>query len=240
MRLQDKVAIITGAGSGMGAAEAELFASEGARVVITDINEANVRGVAERLGGDVVALHHDVGDEAGWKVVVETTMARFGRVDILLNNAGVPGNTKLQDTETAEMERILRINLMGPFFGMRAVTAPMRAAGGGVIINIASGLAFTSLPGYFPYGVSKWGVRGMTRLGARDLAEYGIRVNTLVPGAIETPILVDSVRQNQKSIVPIGRVGEAREFAEVALFVASNAASYVSGAEIMVDGALLS
>ncbi|MGI4798738.1 MAG: SDR family NAD(P)-dependent oxidoreductase [Janthinobacterium lividum] len=240
MRLQDKVAIITGAGSGMGAAEAELFAAEGARVVITDINADNARAIADRIGNNAIPLHHDVSDEAGWNDVVETAVARFGHVDILINNAGVPGNSRVQDTDAATMERILRVNLMGSFFGMRAVIAPMRARGGGVIINIASGLAFTSLPGYFPYGVSKWGVRGMTRLGARDLAEYGIRVNTLVPGAIETPILVDSVRQNQKSIVPIGRVGEAREFAEVALFVASNAASYVSGAEIMVDGALLS
>jgi 3alpha(or 20beta)-hydroxysteroid dehydrogenase len=129
---------------------------------------------------------------------------------------------------------------MGTYLGMRAVIEPMRRAGGGAIVNIASGLAFTSLPGFFPYGASKWAVRGMTRLAARDLAEFRIRVVTVTPGAIETPMLEPSVRANQATMMPLGRVGTCEEFARVVLFVVSDSAAYVSGAEIMVDGALLS
>jgi 3alpha(or 20beta)-hydroxysteroid dehydrogenase len=115
----------------------------------------------------------------------------------------------------------------------------MRANGGGVVINIASGLAFTSLPGYFAYGISKWGVRGMTRLGAKELAPDNIRVVTVTPGAIETPSLVPAVRENAKTMIPLGRVGGSDEFARVVVFVASDDASYLAGAEIMVDGAMI-
>jgi 3alpha(or 20beta)-hydroxysteroid dehydrogenase len=240
MVLEGRVAIVTGAGSGMGEAEAMLLAAEGARIVVTDIDPVNGARVAGAIGAAAIFVEQDVADEAGWTRVVDAAVDRFGGVDILVNNAGMRGNRKLQDTDPAFMRRVIDVNLIGTYLGMRAVIEPMKRAGGGAIVNIASGLAFTSLPGFFPYGASKWAVRGMTRLAARDLAEYRIRVVTVTPGAIETPMLEPYVRENQTTMMPLGRVGTCEEFARVVLFAASDAASYVSGAEIMVDGALLS
>lgn len=239
MKLKDKVAIITGAGSGMGEEEARMFADEGARVVITDINGEACRKVAEEIGENAIAIEHDVADEAGWAQVVSTVLDRFGKIDILVNNAGLTRADTFDNTDAAFMRRMLDVNIVGSFLGMKAVRGPMRDNGGGVIINIASGLAFTSLPGYFAYGISKWGVRGMTRLGAKELAPDNIRVVTVTPGAVETPSLVPAVRENAKSMIPIGRVGGADEFARVVVFIASDDASYVAGAEIMVDGAMI-
>jgi 3alpha(or 20beta)-hydroxysteroid dehydrogenase len=239
MKLAGKVAIITGAGSGMGAEEAVMFAAEGAQVVITDINFDACRKIAAEIGENALAIEHDVADEAGWKTVVDATLEKFGKIDILVNNAGMTKALGLMDTDPAFMRRMLDVNITGSFLGMRAVAEPMGKNGGGVVINIASGLAFTSLPGYFAYGVSKWGVRGMTRLGSKDLAKYNIRVVTVTPGAIETPSLVPAVRDNAKTMIPLGRVGGSDEFARVVVFVASDDASYISGAEIMVDGAMI-
>jgi 3alpha(or 20beta)-hydroxysteroid dehydrogenase len=239
MQLKDKVAIVTGGASGMGAAEASILAANGAKVVITDIDAAAGRALSEKIGASALFFEHDASDEDGWTRVVRTATERFGDPTILVNNAGMPANLKIQDTDTALMRRVLDVNLMSMFFGIRAVLEPMKRAGGGSIINISSGLAMTSLPGFFPYGVSKWGVRGLTRLAAKDLAEFNIRVVTLFPGAIETPMLEPSVRANQEAMMPMKRVGSAEEFANVVLFLASDAASYVSGAEIMIDGALI-
>lgn len=242
MRLDGKVAIITGAGSGMGAEEARLFAAEGARLVLTDVNESAVKSVARDLGADAVALVHDASDEAGWTAVVEEAVRRFGGLDILVNNAAVAGEGSartLADTDSAFLAKVLDVNVKGVIYGMRAVTGAMKQRGGGAIVNIASGLAFTSLPGYFAYGVSKWAVRGATRLGAKELSPHNIRVVTVTPGAIDTPSLVPSVRENARTFIPLGRAGGADEFARVVLFAVSDDASYVSGAEIMVDGALI-
>ena len=239
MKLAGKVAIITGAGSGMGAEEARMFAAEGARVVITDINGDACRKTAAEIGSGALAIEHDVADEAGWAAVVATVLETFGKVDILVNNAGLTKSDSFDNTDAAFMRRMLDVNIVGSFLGMKAVRGPMRDNGGGVIINIASGLAFTSLPGYFAYGISKWGVRGMTRLGAKELSPDNIRVVTVTPGAIETPSLVPAVRENAKTMIPIGRVGGSDEFARVVVFIASDDASYVSGAEIMVDGAMI-
>ncbi len=239
MKLEGKVAIVTGAGSGMGAEEARMMAAEGAKVVVTDINVESARKVAQDIGDSAIYLEQDVADEAGWTRVVEATLAQFGKIDILVNNAGMTRSEKLQDTDAAFMRRMLDVNVVGSFLGMRATMEPMRRNGGGVVINIASGLAFTSLPGYFAYGASKWAVRGMTRLASKDLAEYNIRVVTVTPGAIDTPALVPAVRENAKTMIPLGRAGGVDEFARVVVFIASDDASYISGAEIMVDGAMI-
>lgn len=239
MKLAGKVAIITGAGSGMGAEEAKMFAAEGAKVVITDIAKANCEKVAAEIGEGAIAIEHDVADEAGWQNVVDIALANFGKIDILVNNAGMTKSASMDDTDAAFMRRMLDVNIVGSFLGMKAVRGPMRDNGGGAIINIASGLAFTSLPGYFAYGISKWGVRGMTRLGAKELAPDNIRVVTLTPGAIETPSLVPAVRENAATMIPMGRVGGADEFSKVVVFMASDDASYVSGAEFLIDGAMI-
>lgn len=239
MKLAGKVAIITGAGSGMGAEEARMFAAEGAKVVVTDIVQSACESVAGEIGADAIAIAHDVADEEGWGRVVAQTLDTFGKLDILVNNAGMTRADTLDNTDAAFMRRMLDVNVMGSFLGMKAVRGPMKDNGGGVIINIASGLAFTSLPGYFAYGVSKWGVRGMTRLGAKELSPDNIRVVTLTPGAIETPALVPAVRENAASMIPLGRVGGADEFARAVIFIASDDASYISGTEFLVDGAMI-
>lgn len=239
MKLEGKVAIITGAGSGMGSEEAKMFAAEGAKVVITDINADACRKVAGEIGEAAIAIEHDVAEEEGWSKVVAATLDKFGKIDVLVNNAGLTKADSFDNTDAAFLRRMLDVNIVGSFLGMKATRSAMRDNGGGVVINIASGLAFTSLPGYFAYGISKWGVRGMTRLGAKELSPDNIRVVTVTPGAIETPSLVSSVRENAAALIPIGRVGGADEFARVVVFIASDDASYISGAEIMVDGAMI-
>jgi 3alpha(or 20beta)-hydroxysteroid dehydrogenase len=237
-RFNKKVAIVTGAASGMGEMEARLIAAEGGQVVLTDINGAG-EAVARDIGDAAAFITHDVADEAGWSRVVELARDRFGPPTVLINNGGVGGYGGIHEIETDYMRRIMEINFMGSFFGIRAVVPSMREAGGGAIVNISSGLATTSLAGYFPVGTSKWAVRGMTRLAAKDLAGFNIRVNTVFPGAIDTPSLVQSVRDNAKTLMPMGRVGSSEECARVVVFLASEEASYMSGAEVMVDGAML-
>lgn len=237
-RFQNKVAIVSGAASGMGEMEARLIAAEGGKVLLTDVNEAG-EAVARDIGDAAAFVRHDVADEAGWATVVAAARERFGPPTVLINNGGVGGYGGIHEIETDYMRRIMEINFMGSFFGIRAVLPSMREAGGGAIVNISSGLATTSLAGYFPVGASKWAVRGMTRLAAKDLAGFNVRVNTVFPGAIDTPSLVQSVRDNAATMMPMGRVGSAEECARVVIFLASDEASYMSGAEVMVDGALL-
>jgi 3alpha(or 20beta)-hydroxysteroid dehydrogenase len=239
MKLEGKVAIITGAGSGMGAEEARMFAAEGAKVVITDIVGDACRAIAEEIGEYAIAIEHDVADEDGWQRVVDQTLEKFGKIDTLVNNAGLTRADTFDNTDAALLRRMLDVNIVGSFLGMKAVRGPMKDNGGGVIINIASGLAFTSLPGYFAYGISKWGVRGMTKLGAKELSPDNIRIVTLTPGAIETPALVPAVRENASALIPLGRVGGADEFSRVVVFIASDDASYVSGAEFLIDGGMI-
>jgi 3alpha(or 20beta)-hydroxysteroid dehydrogenase len=238
-RFTNKVAIVSGAASGMGEVEARLLVAEGAKVVMTDIDATKGQDAARRIGANAAFIHHDVSDETGWARVVDLARSRFGPPTVLINNGGVGGYGGIHEIESDYMRRVMDINFMGTFFGTRAVVPSMREAGGGAIVNISSGLATISLAGYFPVGASKWAVRGMTRLAAKDLAQFKIRVNTVFPGAIDTPSLVQSVRDNAATLMPFGRVGSAEECARAVIFLASDEASYMSGAEVMVDGALL-
>ncbi len=238
-RFKGKVAIVSGAASGMGEMEARIIAEQGGQVVLTDIAEELGKAVAADIGDAAVFMRHDVSDEAGWAEVVKLARDRFGPPTVLINNGGVGAYGGIHEIESDYMRKIMEINFMGSFFGIRAVVPSMREMGGGAIVNISSGLATTSLAGYFPVGVSKWAVRGMTRLAAKDLAGFNIRVNTVFPGAIDTPSLVQAVRDNARDLIPIGRAGGADECARVVTFLASDEASYVSGAEVMVDGAML-
>lgn len=238
-RFDGKVAIVTGAASGMGEMEARIIASQGGRVVLTDVAAELGEQVAADIGHAAIFMQHDVSDEARWADVVALARDRFGPPTVLINNGGVGAYGGIHEIETDYMRRIMEINFMGSFFGIRAVLPSMREAGGGAIVNISSGLATTSLAGYFPVGTSKWAVRGMTRLAAKDLAPFNVRVNTVFPGAIDTPSLVQSVRDHAKDLIPLGRAGGSDECARVVTFLASDEASYVSGAEVMVDGAML-
>lgn len=238
-RLSGKVAIITGAAGGQGEAEARLFVAEGARVMITDVQD-QVEQVAADLGDAAAFLKHDVADSAGWAEVVAETLRRFGKVDGLVNNAAIFNPKPLIETTAEELEQHFRVNQLGVFLGMQAVIAPMQAAGAGSIVNIASVSGLRNIPGQYAYAMSKWAVRGMTGNAAAELTRLGIRVNGVYPGLINTPMLAGNSEETNARFarsVPIGRMAEPGEVAEVVAFLISDASSYVSGAEIAVDGA---
>lgn len=238
--LTGKTAIITGGAQGQGADEAKLFAAHGANVLITDLLEKG-ESVAREIGDRAHFVKHDVASEDDWTRVVDEALHRFGSLDILVNNAGVYRPKGLADTDTENFTLHYRINQLGPFLGMRAVLEPMRRQGKGSIINVSSGSALAGTPGMFGYASSKWALRGMSRCAARDLAAFGIRVNVLLPGLIATP-MADSNSDEMKamfvSMIPMGRFGDATEVAEMALFLASDLSSYMTGGEFKVDGGL--
>jgi 3alpha(or 20beta)-hydroxysteroid dehydrogenase len=241
-KLQDKVAIITGAASGQGAAEARLFAAEGARVVLTDINEEGGQATAAEIGEAAIFLPLDVADEASWANVVKKTLERFGKIDILVNNAGVYRPLSFQETDADLLDFHYRVNVRGVFLGMKAVEAAMLANGGGSIVNTASGAGMRSFPGMFAYAGSKWAVRGLSKCAAVDLATTGIRVNVLLPGLIDTPMLAQNdpdYLEAIKRLPPAQRLGRVEEVAEAALYFACDAAAYTTGAEIAVCGGLM-
>jgi 3alpha(or 20beta)-hydroxysteroid dehydrogenase len=238
--LQGKVAIITGAASGQGAAEARLFASEGASVVVTDVNPVGA-DVATTLGTAVLFIRHDVADPAGWNAIVEATLDRFGRLDILVNNAGVYKPAPLLETDLALWDLHYRVNQLSVFLGMRAAAEQMAKTGGGSIVNVSSQAGMNNVPGIFAYASSKWAVRGMSKLAASELAPLGIRVNSIHPGIIDTPMLGENTPDRLKlyeGMIPMARLGTPEEVARLVLFLASDASSYVTGAEITVDGGI--
>jgi len=244
-RLADKTAIITGAARGMGAATARLFAAEGARVVISDVLDAEGEALARELGETACFRHHDVADEASWQRVLEDTVARFGGVDILVNNAGVLLMRGLMDITKQEFERVLGINLVGTFLGIKAVAPQIIERGGGAIVNISSIDGMKGSNATAAYSASKWGVRGLTKVAAMELGHRGVRVNSIHPGGISTPMTMrpgpeaQAATQKFYQSVPLGRIGQPEEVARVTLFLASDDASYVCGAEIVVDGGMI-
>ena len=237
--LEGKVALITGAGRGQGEAEARLFASRGARVLLTDILDDEGQAVADSIGDAAHFLHHDISDPAHWLDAVRTAKSVFGGLDVLVNNAGIYWVASIQD-ETAEgFERILKVNLVGAFLGIQAATGELKARGGGSIINISSTAGAIGYPGHAAYGASKWGLRGLTRVAALELSDDRIRVNCVLPGAVDTAMAaVNGIEAGEGKLpsVPLRRVGGAEEIAEVVAFLASDGASYVTGSEYIVDG----
>jgi NAD(P)-dependent dehydrogenase (short-subunit alcohol dehydrogenase family) len=245
-RLKNKVAIITGAAGGMGAAEAQLFAQEGARVIATDIQEAKLQQwvkTAQQQGLEIDSIRHDVSSKEDWQTVVDFTIKRFGRIDILVNNAGIypPGATT--ETTTAEQwEKVIAINLTGPFLGVQACLPHMKQNGGS-IIHIASiaGMVGGSGPAY---SASKGGLRLLAKDQAVELAKYNIRVNSIHPGGVLTPMtqFLVSMPENEAimhNMCPMGRIGQSLEIANGALFLASDESSYTTGAELVIDGGMI-
>ena len=236
--VQNKVVIVTGAASGQGAAEARAFVAEGASVILGDINEAG-RDLAESLGANACFQHLDVAEQADWDTLIALAQDRFGRLDILVNNAGVYKPTGLLNTDEALWNLHYRVNQLGPFLGMRAAVPLMRDTGGGSIVNISSFAGMSAYPGHFAYGSTKWALRGMTKLAAAELGPFQIRVNGVFPGMIDTPMLGENdpgKLQAYTSSIPLGRAGTPEEVTQLVLFLASDASSYISGAEITITG----
>jgi 3alpha(or 20beta)-hydroxysteroid dehydrogenase len=239
-RLDGRVAMITGAASprGQGAAEARLFAAEGAAVVVTDVTDEEGEQTAASIGEPASYRRLDVTSEAGWATTVAWTLERHGRLDVLVNNAGIWFGKGIDETTLDDYRRVVEINQVGVFLGLRAVVPGMKQAGSGSIVNISSlaGLRGTNMP--LAYAATKWAVRGMSRAAAAELAPHGIRVNAVFPGYVDTG-MIDSGQEEIAQRVPLGRrLASPEEIAETVLFLASYAARYVTGAELVVDGAV--
>jgi NAD(P)-dependent dehydrogenase (short-subunit alcohol dehydrogenase family) len=246
MRLDGRVALITGGGSGMGKVAAELFAREGARVVLTDVADEAGEAAAAGIGDDAAYVHADVSNETDADGMVRAAVDRFGGLDILYNNAGVmlPDDGSVDATSEAIWDTTLAVNVKGVAFGCKYGIPAMLERGGGSIINVASFVAWVgAATSQTAYTSSKGAVLAMTREIAVEYARRGIRCNALCPGPIETPLLIqllsdEQKRQRRMVHIPMGRLGRAEELARAALFLASDDSSYMTGASLIVDGGL--
>ena len=242
-RLEGKTALISGGARGQGAAEAALFAEEGANVVLTDVLDEEGERTADIVGGTF--LHHDVTSEDEWASVVARTVELHGAVDVLINNAGIYADSSLVGGDVDEYRRVIEVNQVGVYLGMREVAPVMIERGGGSIINISSIGGMRGGGGSFAYTASKWAVRGMTKSAAVRLGPHGIRVNSIHPGLINTPMLADTRMADPANIeqllgqIPLRRMAEPSEVARLALFLASDESSYSTGSEFLIDGGLL-
>lgn len=244
-RLNNKVAIITGAASGQGAVEAKLFAEEGAKVVATDLNEAKLEDVVAEIkasGGEAIGVKHDVASAEDWETVVEKTVEAFDKIDILINNAGITGQImkNIEDFTFDEWDQIMDINAKGPFLGIKAVIPEMKKAGAGSIVNISSLSGIYGL-GNPAYNSSKGAVRLLTKNIALDYGKYSIRCNSVHPGTIETPMIADFVgneegRQAALAGIPLNVLGQPEDIANAVLFLASDESKFITGSELIIDG----
>ncbi|MEV6232500.1 glucose 1-dehydrogenase [Saccharopolyspora shandongensis] len=239
MRLADKVAIVTGAARGQGAATARRFVAEGAKVLLADVADEAGKELADELGPAAVYQHLDVGSEDDWVDAVRAAR-ELGPVGVLVNNAGVLHFSELADTSLADYERVIRVNQIGTFLGMREVIPAMREAGGS-IINVSSVEGLGGMPLLVAYSASKFAIRGMTKVAAMELGKLGIRVNSVHPGAIDTQMIAEAAggpvpMEHVGKRVALGRVGQPEEIAALAVFLASDESSYCTGAEFTADG----
>jgi 3alpha(or 20beta)-hydroxysteroid dehydrogenase len=243
-RLQGKVALISGAARGQGEAEARRFVEEGAKVVLGDVLDDLGAKVADDLGAAAAYVHLDVTQQDQWDAAVATTIERFGRIDVLVNNAGILRLGSIEEMPLDEYMQIVTINQVGCFLGMKAVIPSMKAAGSGSIINTSSTSGFAGMPLLGAYTASKFAIRGMTKVAAMELGHYGVRVNSVHPGGIDTTMTdlpdFDHIDKNLAySAQPIPRIGKPIEVAHLMVFLASDESSFCTGAEYMVDGGFL-
>jgi 3alpha(or 20beta)-hydroxysteroid dehydrogenase len=241
-RLEGKVAIVTGAAGGIGAASARRLAEEGALLLLTDADAAGAQALAQELGERASARAHDVTSETDWQGVVASALQAHGRIDVLLNNAGVFLAAPLGETTLEDFQRVIDVNVVGVFLGMRAVAEPMTDQRAGSIINVSSVAGLMGSPYLCAYSASKWAVRGMTKVVAKELAQFGIRVNSLHPGQIDTdmnarqrertPELIDKLIRG----IPLRRIGTPQEIAHAVVYLASDESVYATGSELVLDG----
>jgi 3alpha(or 20beta)-hydroxysteroid dehydrogenase len=242
-RLDGKVALISGAARGQGESEARLFVSEGARVVLGDVLDEAGEKVAAELGDAALYQHLDVAREEDWQSIVSAATRHFGRLDVLVNNAGILHTESLEQTRVEDFMRVVHVNQLGVFLGMKTVVPAMRAAGGGSIINVSSNAGLEGISHMVSYVSTKWAVRGMTKTAALELAPAGIRVNSVHPGGVATPmILGDEATASSTGEVmsgtPMRRMAEPGEIASLVLFLASDESSYSTGSEFVADGGM--
>lgn len=243
-KLQNKVAFITGAGMGMGKSEAILFAQEGATVIVSDINEKagqETTKAIEDAGGKALYIKLDVSSEKDWIAAIEKSITTFGKIDILVNNAGILLLKALDETSTEEWDRIFSINARGVFLGCKYVVPAMQKAGGGSIINISSIYGLIGAPSAAAYEATKGAVRLLTKSAAVDLAKYNIRVNSVHPGLISTPMTEDILKDTEEtkrflSLTILNRPADPIEVARPVLMLASDDSSYMTGSELVIDG----
>ncbi len=241
-RLDGKVAIISGGARGQGAEEARRFVAEGAAVVIGDILHDDGRALAAALGEQARFAPLDVTDEGSWREALALTLDVFGPPSVLVNNAGIVHFGNLVDTSEADFRRVLDVNLVGVFLGMHVVAPSMADGGGGSIVNISSSAGITGFPLVSAYVASKWGVRGLTKTAALELGPSGIRVNSVHPGGIDTPLIRDpetttvDMFEPFAQTLPIARIGTVADVAALVAFLASDESSYCTGAEFVIDG----
>jgi 3alpha(or 20beta)-hydroxysteroid dehydrogenase len=236
-RVDDKVALISGGARGMGASHARLLVAEGAKVVIGDILDGEGQALADELGAAVRYVHLDVTQPEQWTAAAESAVVEFGRLNVLVNNAGIINYGPLKTFDLTKWQRVLDVNVTGTLLGIQAVIDPMIAAGGGSIINISSIEGLRGAAWVHGYVTSKWAVRGLTKSAALELAPNNIRVNSIHPGFIRTDMTA-KLPQDMLNI-PLGRAGEAQDVSTFVLFLASDESSYATAAEFVIDGGLV-
>ena len=242
-RLEGKVALISGAARGIGEADARLFVAEGAKVVLGDVLDSEGQKAAADLGQDASYVHLDVTRPESWAAAVAHVLERFGRLDVLVNNAGILRFESIEETSLETYEAVIRVNQIGAFLGMKAALPALRAAGGGSIVNISSTAGLEGMHGLVGYCASKFAVRGMTKVAALEFGADNIRVNSVHPGGTATALVtaVGSDAPSQEEYEPpqpIKRIADPSEIAEMVLWLASDASSFCTGAEFVVDGGM--
>ncbi|GAA1909582.1 glucose 1-dehydrogenase [Streptomyces durmitorensis] len=253
-KLDGRVVIVTGGARGQGEQEARLFAAEGARVVIGDVLDDQGEALAKELGGDVARfVHLDVSQEADWTAAVGAAKDAFGKIDGLVNNAGILRFNELVSTPLEEFQQVIQVNQIGCFLGIRTVAPEIEAAGGGTIVNTASYTAMTGMAYVGAYAATKHAILGLTRVAAMELAAKNIRVNAVCPGAVDTPMTnpaqldptadpteaQEAVAELYKKLVPLGRIGKPEEVAALALFLTGDDSAYITGQPFVIDGGWL-
>jgi 3alpha(or 20beta)-hydroxysteroid dehydrogenase len=238
--LDGKTAIITGAAQGMGASHARSFVEAGARVVLTDVQADAGERLAKELGDAARFVRHDVTSAADWDRVIAAALAHGRGLQVLVNNAAIHWMKSIEQDSADALRRMLDVNVVGVFLGVQKALAPMRDAGGGSIINVSSIAGTRGIPAHAAYGASKWAVRGLTKTAAHELGRYRIRVNSIHPGGIAGTGMFSEPegdeRRNVYALIPLGRAGEKREVSDLAVFLASDASTYITGTEHVIDG----